>query len=291
MSWLGNIEATPDPTYVDENPKVADPGIPNRMVSTKGPNKPFLAYRNYREHQKKLHDEWLERKKEREAKLAKGEDVGPEEPDPTAEHEVGLTGLLKFFVYVFIFILLSGKFITGDFLWGYEGRWAQVKSYWPSHQRLLSEKGLAYYDGSDADRPIFLAIDGDVYDVTTNRRVYGAGGSYALMAGVDAARAFGTGCFKEHRTHDLRGLTEDEMRGVNHWKKFFKDHKSYPLVGRVQHPPIDLSSPIPVHCDPKKEAASKARQAAEAKAKPAPAPAPAAEVAPEAQKPVKHEEL
>jgi hypothetical protein len=31
-------------------------------------------------------------------------------------------------------------------------------------------------------------------------------------AGVDAARAFGTGCFKEHRTHDLRGLSESEIK-------------------------------------------------------------------------------
>ena len=96
--------------------------------------------------------------------------------------------------------------------------------------------------------------------MSSNRRVYGPGGSYALMyvalhphssppspngvyingekglppqsralfpdwldkltwdtcrhdrAGVDAARAFGTGCFKEHRTHDLRGLSESEIK-------------------------------------------------------------------------------
>ena len=30
-------------------------------------------------------------------------------------------------------------------------------------------------------------------------------------AGVDAARSFATGCFREHRTHDLRGLTESEL--------------------------------------------------------------------------------
>lgn len=33
-----------------------------------------------------------------------------------------------------------------------------------------------------------------------------------LSAGVDAARAFGTGCFKTHLTHDLRGMSEDELR-------------------------------------------------------------------------------
>ena len=41
-------------------------------------------------------------------------------------------------------------------------------------------------------------------------------------------------------------------QGVNHWKSFFKDHKSYHKIGRVQHVPIDPARPIPEHCNPKK---------------------------------------
>ena len=37
-----------------------------------------------------------------------------------------------------------------------------------------------------------------------------------IRAGVDAARSFGTGCFKEHRTHDLRGISESEIRVSAH---------------------------------------------------------------------------
>jgi hypothetical protein len=90
---------------------------------------------------------------------------------------------------------------------------------------------------------------------------------------VDAARAFGTGCFKDHRTHDLRGLSESELQSVGHWKQFFRDHKSYYRVGRVNHPPIDPTSPLPPHCDPKAEAAQRARWGAAAP------PVPAAPVA------------
>lgn len=32
-----------------------------------------------------------------------------------------------------------------------------------------------------------------------------------IRAGRDAARAFTTGCFQTHLTHDLRGLGEEEM--------------------------------------------------------------------------------
>lgn len=42
MSWITNIEGKPDPNYKDDGPKVADPAIPDRMVSTKRANQPFL---------------------------------------------------------------------------------------------------------------------------------------------------------------------------------------------------------------------------------------------------------
>jgi len=71
-------------------------------------------------------------------------------------------------------------------------------------------------------------IDGDVYDVSKGNS-YQPGGAYNHLwvyitgvpilrfssqkcsVGIDAARAFGTGCFQTHRTHDLRGLSETEL--------------------------------------------------------------------------------
>jgi predicted heme/steroid binding protein len=157
-------------------------------------------------------------------------------------------------VYLLLFTLLAGKFFTGSYLWEYESKWTRLKSYWPTGQRLFSERALAIYDGTDPEKPIFLAIDHVVYDVSSSRRTYGPGGSYHLMAGTDAARSFATGCFKTHRTHDIRGLTESEQLGLDHWKKFFAEHKTYVKVGRVNHPPIDPASPIPEHCNQKNEA-------------------------------------
>lgn len=42
MSWITNINAKPDPNFKDDGPKVPDPAIPDRMVSTKRANQPFL---------------------------------------------------------------------------------------------------------------------------------------------------------------------------------------------------------------------------------------------------------
>ncbi|RDB20546.1 Membrane-associated progesterone-binding protein 4 [Hypsizygus marmoreus] len=263
LSQMSGGDAPPPYIEPATEPKVRDPSIPNRMVSDKPANRPFLAYKEYREKQEALHTAWEERQKEREAKIARGEKVGPPERDPTGQTEIGLFGIIKFLVYLLIFTALAGKFITGSYTWEYESRWTQLKTYWPTNQRLFSERLLAQHDGSVPGRPIYLAIDGDVYDVSKGK-AYQPGGSYAILAGVDAARAFGTGCFKDHRTHDTRGMSESELRSLNHWKKFYRDHKDYVKIGRVSHPPIDPSSPIPKHCDPKKEAAAQAARNAAA---------------------------
>lgn len=253
MSWIwnpsGDVPRPPDPT----EELVEDPTDPSRKVKRKAANQPFLAYKEYRQKQEQEHQAWLLRKKEREEKLSRGEPVGPEERDPTAEEEVGLLGFLKFIVYLLLIIVLAGKFFTGSFLWEYDGKWVRLKTYLPENNgRLFSESYLATFDGRDENKPLYIAIDGDVYDVSSNRRTYGPGGPYRHMAGVDAARSFATGCFATHRTHDLRGLSEEQLQSVRHWKRFFADHKTYFKVGRVIHPPIDPESPIPEPCESSK---------------------------------------
>jgi len=258
MSWIKELSGGEGPPpYVDDSTnKVADPSIPNRKVSNKSANRPFLAYKEYREKQEALHAAWVEKKKARDEAIARGEKVGPLERDPTGQQEVGLLGLLKFFVIVLVCLALAGKFFTGSYTWEHRSKWLQVKTYWPQqNQRLFSEKFLTTFNGEDG-KPLYLAIDGNVYDVTKGK-AYQPGGSYHHFVGIDAARAFGTGCFQTHRTHDLRGLDEQELAGVEHWKKFYLEHKDYFKVGKVIHPPIDPASPIPEHCDPKKAQAAK----------------------------------
>jgi len=255
MSWINQAAGGPAPEPYHESPdepKVNDPSIPGRVVADKPANRPFLAYKEYRDKQEALHAAWVERNKEREAKVARGEKVGPPEPDPTAQKEVGVLGLIKMLIYLLLFATLAGKFITGSYTWEFQSKWIQLKTYWPTNQRLFSERLLAEYDGSVPGKPIYLAIDGDVYDVTKGN-AYQPGGSYAIFTGVDATRAFATGCFKEHQTHDLRGLTEKQLQSIAHWKNFYAEHKDYVKVGRVSHKPIDPASPIPTPCNPPKK--------------------------------------
>lgn len=63
------------------------------------------------------------------------------------------------------------------------------------------------YDGRDHPSvPIYVALNGTIYDVSASPHLYGPGGSYHFFAGRDATRAFVTGCFEEDLTGDLRGV-------------------------------------------------------------------------------------
>lgn len=74
-------------------------------------------------------------------------------------------------------------------------------------------------------------------------------GSYAHFAGRDASRAFATGCFKEHLTHDLRGLSKKQLEIIDHWVEFFDKNKKYKHVGKLILPYIDPESAVPQMCE------------------------------------------
>ena len=125
---------------------------------------------------------------------------------------------------------------------------------------------LAAYDGTDPEKPIYLGLNGTIYDVSAGRRMYGPGAPYHAFAGADAARGFITGCYKADRTADLRGVEEaflplddpevdkywttkemEELReqelaaakqrafdALHHWVEFFANSKKYTKVGYVK---------------------------------------------------------
>jgi predicted heme/steroid binding protein len=50
---------------------------------------------------------------------------------------------------------------------------------------------LAQYNGEDQSKPIYIAVDGLVYDVTAGRKFYEPGGTYHYIAGKDATQDLG----------------------------------------------------------------------------------------------------
>ncbi|KAK0553282.1 hypothetical protein OC845_001282 [Tilletia horrida] len=227
-------------------PRDVDPADPNRSVPTKKANQAYLVHQRYLEQQKE---------KQRKERIAKGLDPDVEEKVEEAGPAVIDLGL--FFKRLFIGILLwaaAGFFITGSPIWGYRGKWIRMRTYFPPPPRSFTPAELQLYSGRAPDRPIYLAVMGDVYDVSSNPRIYGPGGSYSFFSGRDASRAYITGCFDDpvQLTHDLRGLSDEDMSHVLLWKKFFDNHDTYFKVGRVILPYVDPNSPPPPPCSASK---------------------------------------
>ncbi|KAI9197280.1 cytochrome b5-like heme/steroid binding domain-containing protein [Polychytrium aggregatum] len=126
------------------------------------------------------------------------------------------------------------------------GTACRILSWRPT--RKFTPEELAQYDGSDPDKPVYIAIRGKVFDVTAGQQYYGKGGGYSFFAGVDASRAYVTGCFKTHLTHDVRGLTEGEIKSIDGWADFYETHEKYFYVGEVIHDPIPEDAPLPEPC-------------------------------------------
>ncbi|KAH8195958.1 hypothetical protein TruAng_009878 [Truncatella angustata] len=177
-------------------------------------------------------------------------------------------------------VALSYLISNGDsFSWGKQ-RPKYLRTEWWKEQ-FLTPAELAAYDGSDPSTPIYLAINGTIYDVSANRRTYGPGGSYHVFAGADAARGFVTGCFAEDRTADLRGVEQmhvpaddpevdahfsaaelEALKGrelgearqkvhdqLSHWVNFFARSPKYPRVGTVKREKSWLDKePVPTLC-------------------------------------------
>ncbi|KAJ3174049.1 hypothetical protein HDU88_000016 [Geranomyces variabilis] len=171
----------------------------------------------------------------------------PSESPLPPTHSVGFT-LLLVLASLLATTLLTSFIVTNSATFGYSvPNW---RKYMPRGEELvLTPEELKAFDGSVPGRPIYIAINGEVYDVSVSPQYYGKDGSYNFFAGKDAARAYITGCFQTDLTHDLRGLNDAQIRSLQTWSDFYSKSDKYFRVGRVVHEPIDPDSPPPPPCD------------------------------------------
>ncbi|GJJ78147.1 membrane-associated progesterone receptor component [Entomortierella parvispora] len=159
------------------------------------------------------------------------------------------SSVLQGFLLFVVFLFLASYLITDTWFWGYKGKYLNYHHWVPRKQLVFTQQELAQYDGTDPTKNIYLAVKGEVFDVTAGRPYYAKGGGYGFFSGRDASRAYSTGCFQTHLTHDLRGLTKDQLGAVDGWANFYRNHPKYFKVGTVILDPIDPHSPIPEDCN------------------------------------------
>ncbi|KAK7898039.1 hypothetical protein LTR67_004671 [Exophiala xenobiotica] len=207
----------------------------------------------------------------------------PDEVEDQSSRVISLLDVLRVIITLIgVSCALSYYLTSGSsFIWNYHpwfSNTAQVAQWWAGPLQLTPDQ-LALYNGTDPKKPIYLAINGSIFDVTEGRRTYGPGGSYEVFAGRDATRAFVTGCFLEDRTGDLRGAEDiyipiddpDEeissrarktraekerrearkrvMQEVSKWEAFYRNHKKYFAVGKLVGVPEYTTDP-PELCEP-----------------------------------------
>ncbi|KAI9889913.1 MAG: hypothetical protein M1814_004636 [Vezdaea aestivalis] len=192
--------------------------------------------------------------------------------DEDESTSIGITilDIIRVVLGVLLVNSLLSYYVTSDSIfWNYRPRWtrpAHIKAYFKGPVELTDTELLAY-DGSNPSLPIYLAINGTIFDVSSSPSHYGPGGSYNFFAGHDATRAYVTGCFDTDITWDIRGVEamympigdaadeasltkadkkmrrEKEVRearkmvdgAIKHWEGFFKEGKGgeYFAVGTI----------------------------------------------------------
>lgn len=170
--------------------------------------------------------------------------------DEVRDH-FSVADILRLVSGVLLFNALASWWFTSSTTWGYHGKWINPRYV----QHVLFErnvdltiKELSRFDGNDPSAPIYIAINGSVYDVTSAPEIYGPGGPYRFFSGKDAARAFVTGCFQnpDEFTYDLRGLDPGEAANdIKSWQDYFDHSDRYWYVGTVHHDPVTGDPPPP----------------------------------------------
>lgn len=104
--------------------------------------------------------------------------------------------------------------------------------------RTFTPPELKPFNGEN-NMPVYLAVRGRVFDVTSGRNFYGPGGPYENFAGRDASRGLAFGSFDEDMLtknlegplDPLEGLGADEMEALHGWEERFSE--KYLVVGKL----------------------------------------------------------
>jgi membrane-associated progesterone receptor component len=102
--------------------------------------------------------------------------------------------------------------------------------------RNFTLKQLRKFNGL-GDSPLYLSVNGIVFNVSKAKDFYGAGGPYECFAGRECGVALAKMSFEETHLDDLEGcstiLNHGEKCELHSWIEKFRDFRCYPVMGRL----------------------------------------------------------
>ncbi|KAL0484416.1 steroid-binding protein [Acrasis kona] len=105
----------------------------------------------------------------------------------------------------------------------------------PIPDKEFTIEDLEKFNGSSDDVPVYLGVNGLVFDVSSKREMYAQGSGYSIFAGKEATRGLAKSSLE---AEDLKpygsteGLTEKENATLTKWQNFYRGR--YPVVGRIK---------------------------------------------------------
>lgn len=111
----------------------------------------------------------------------------------------------------------------------------------PEPPRNFTKEQLAYFDGkkdekTEEDKPLYLSLEGTVFDVSKGKDFYGPGGPYELFAGHECGVAMAKFSFETALLDDVKGcadLKPGEKVELEGWIEKFTHYRCYPVKGKL----------------------------------------------------------
>ena len=111
----------------------------------------------------------------------------------------------------------------------------------PDPPRNFTSKQLLHFNGekdpkSGEDKPIYLSLNGTVFDVSSGRNFYGPDGPYEAFAGHECGVALAKMSFDKEHLDDIEGCNQlnfGEKNELEGWIEKFTYYRPYPIKGRL----------------------------------------------------------
>eukprot|EP00904_Undaria_pinnatifida_P008944 jgi/Undpi1/517/HiC_scaffold_10.g03981.m1 len=111
----------------------------------------------------------------------------------------------------------------------------------PEPPRNFTREQLMEFDGRDDVTPAYIALRGEVFDVSSKPEHYKKNGGYHLFSGHDASFSLATGSLDpadlDKSYSELNAMQNDALDG---WVEKYKHYSGYPVVGKVVPAPTEL---------------------------------------------------